>query len=57
MTMRYDIYSRTGKLLDSKPDELTALRLLSAWFNAKCVIEVAEDGSGRIVAERKELHE
>jgi hypothetical protein len=54
--MRYDIYSRTGKLLDSKPDELTALRFLDLWFNAKCVIEVAEDGSGRIVAERKELH-
>jgi hypothetical protein len=54
--MRYNIYSRTGKLLDSKPDEITALRLLSAWFNAKCVIEVAEDGSGRIVAERNELH-
>ena len=53
---RFDIYSRTGRLLDSKRTQVEAERLLGAWFNALCVIGVKPDGRGEIVSERKELH-
>ena len=55
MMERYDIYSRTGRLLDSKADQTEAERLLGAWFNAKFVIGVAADGTQTVVAEREYL--
>lgn len=54
--VRYDIYSRSGKLLDSKATLVEAERLLAAWFDAKFVIAVDAAGEQRVVAERNELH-
>lgn len=53
--VRYDIYSRTGRLLDSKETQVDAERRLGEWFNAKFIVGVAADGTQSLVAERKEL--
>ena len=51
----FEIYSRTGRLLDSCLTRERAEQLLGVWFNAQCVIQVDVNGNRTVVAERKEL--
>ena len=56
LPVRFDIYSKNGKLMDSKATKAEAERLMAVWFNAQYVVGVATNGDQIVVAERKELH-
>ena len=53
---RFDVYSRLGRLLDSKATQVEAERLMGACFEAKYVVAVFPGGSSYVVSQRKELH-
>ena len=53
--IRYEIYSRNGRLLDLVATQTRAEQLLAAWHNAKYLVGVASNGDRIVIREREEL--
>ena len=53
--IRYELYSRHGRLLDCTDSETRAKELFGEWPSAKFLVGVADNGDRIVIAERKEI--
>lgn len=54
--MYYEVWTFTGKMIHRTESLADAERILGAWYHAKYIVTVDEDGERTLHAVRKELH-